>query len=73
MLKKIEQLEIATKDTGMAQILSDWEAQTVMMVNGVKSDSQKVVSGVPQVSVLGPLIFLILIGNIDKRHFIQSS
>ena len=72
MLKKIEQLEIATKDTGMAQILSDWEAQTVM-VNGVKSDSQKVVSGVPQVSVLGPLIFLILIGNINKRHFIQSS
>ena len=36
-------------------------------MNGVTSESQHVISGVPQGSVLGPLIFLILIGDIDKE------
>ena len=34
-------------------------------VNGVLSDPQEVISGVSQGSVLGPLIFLILISDID--------
>ena len=36
-------------------------------MNGVTSESQHVISGVPQGSVLGPLIFLVLIGDIDKE------
>ena len=38
-----------------------------VLVNGFKSDPIPVVSGIPQGTVLGPTLFLLMIGDIDEN------
>ena len=58
---------------GISGRLADWiycfliHRTQQVVVNSAKSSAKEVISGVPQGSVLGPLIFLILIGDIDKE------
>ena len=58
---------------GITGRLADWihcflvHRTQKVIVNSAKSSSQEVMSGVPQGSFWCPLIFLILIGDIDKN------
>ena len=73
-LQKLKSLGITGKLGCWIQAFLTGRTQSVM-VNGHKSLPKQVRSGVPQGSVLGPLLFLVLIGDIDKdvAHSFVSS
>jgi hypothetical protein len=64
-LKKLNALGIKGKIGRWVQSFITGRTQSVL-VNGSKSTSSNVKSGVPQGSVLGPILFLILLGDIDQ-------
>ena len=64
-LKKIKHLGITGNIGKWIYSFLTGRSQTVI-VNGTESSASEVKSGVPQGSVLGPLLFLILLGDIDK-------
>ena len=65
-LKKLKALGISGKLGRWLQSFLTDRTQTVL-VNGARSRSCHVKSGVPQGSVIGPLLFLVLIGDIDAN------
>ena len=66
LLHKLKSLGINGKTLRWIQSFLEDRVQRVV-VNGQLSTPSQVISGVPQGSVLGPLLFLVLIGDIDEN------
>ncbi len=65
MLHKIRKLGISGKiGRWIFKFLTDRRQQ--VLIRGAKSKLSRLISGVPQGSVLGPLLFLIFIGDISE-------
>ena len=67
LLKKIESLNISGKVVNWIESFRKRRNQ-VVRIEGQLSDEVEVTLGVPQGSVLGPLLFLIMMNNTDKIY-----
>ena len=65
LLHKLQNIGITGKIGAWIHSFLTDRSQTVV-TNGKHSLPSEVVSGIPQGSVLGPLLFIILMGDIDK-------
>ena len=65
-LQKLHQLGISGRVHAWIKAFLS-ERHQVVHVRGSKSAMEPVVSGVPQGSVIGPLLFLVLLGDIDEK------
>ena len=65
LLKKLESHDISGN---ILKYLEDWlsEKQQRVVVNGKSSNWRDIISGVPQGSVLGPILFLIFVNGINE-------
>ena len=65
LLKKLEYFGF---DTGVVRWFEDYfyEREQLTVVNGNRSTSQTVQSGVPQGSILGPLLFILTLNDLYK-------